>query len=100
MAVRAEVTTAVSELGLVADATGGGVVPGLGACAGCGLANHSLPVAAQLLLDTSGGREGKREGGKGRGKGGGGEGGRGWIRDRSQTLRSPVDCSRGRMAAV
>lgn len=57
LAVRAEAATAVSKLGLVADATGGSVVPVLtrGGLPARLLPHppHRLPVAGQLLLDTS-----------------------------------------------
>lgn len=54
LAVRAQVPTAICELGLVADAAGWRVVP-----VNCrtrsrrGLPDNRLPVAGQLLLDPS-----------------------------------------------
>ncbi len=54
LAVRTQVSTAICELGLVADAAGWRVVPVNGrARRHRGLPDHRLPVAGQLLLDTS-----------------------------------------------
>lgn len=58
LAVGAQVATAVGELGLVADAAGGGVVPvDGGARRHRRLPDHRLPVAGQLLLDSSVGQK-------------------------------------------
>lgn len=55
LAVRTQVPAAICELGLVADAACWRVVPVNGrACSHRGLPDHRLPVAGQLLLDTSG----------------------------------------------
>lgn len=61
VAVRAQVPTAICKLGLVADSTGGCIVPMDGrARRRRGLPNHRLPVAGQLLLDSSG-KEGRHK---------------------------------------
>lgn len=58
LAVGAQVAAAVGELGLVADAAGGRVVPvDGGARRHRRLPDHRLPVAGQLLLDSSAGQK-------------------------------------------
>lgn len=54
LAVRTQVPAAICELGLVADAAGWRVVPVDRARCHRGLPDHRLPVAGQLLLDSSG----------------------------------------------
>lgn len=56
LAVRTQVPTAVRKLGLVADSAGGSVVAVSRRGRGRGLPDHRLPVAGQLVLDTSGWR--------------------------------------------
>lgn len=56
LAVGTQIPAAVRKFGLAADAAGGRVVPVSGrARRHRGLPDHRLPVAGQLLLDTSGG---------------------------------------------
>lgn len=52
LAVRTQVPTTVCKLGLVADSAGGSVVTVNRRR--CGLPDHRLPVAGQLVLDPSG----------------------------------------------
>lgn len=55
LAVRTQVPTTVCKFGLVADAAGRCIVPvSCRARWRCGLPDHRLPVAGQLMLDTSG----------------------------------------------
>lgn len=61
VAVRTQAPTAICKLGLVADSTGGCIIPMDGGARRCrGLPDHRLSVAGQLLLDASG-REGRHE---------------------------------------
>lgn len=55
LAVRTQIPTTVCKFGLAADAAGRCVIPVSGrARRHCGLPDHRLPVAGQLLLDASG----------------------------------------------